>query len=427
MTTDDRLPLPKVMDLLLDAICVVDEHGRYVFVNAAWERLLGYTREEMLGRNMIDLVFPEDRERTLQAAANVMSGNPHLHFENRYLHKDGRVVHIMWSARWSETERLRLAVARDITELKRIEAMQRALYRISEAAHEAGDLPELCRRVHGIVGDLLSAENFVIALYDEPAGMLSFPYFVDEREAAPQAQPLAEGTPLAEVIRTGQPLLRAGEDGSQWLGVPLICPKGLVGALAVQSHRGPARYSEEDKGRLQFLSSGIAAELERKQAEAHLLHQVTHDALTGLPNRTLFDDRFDNALRRARRYGEHLALLYLDLDGFKQVNDSCGHEAGDRLLCEVAQRLAGCVRASDTVARMGGDEFTVLLTNIHGPQDAERVAEKLRVAIAAPFALDGRSLSVSASIGSAVFPEDGEEREPLFRRADAGMYAAKRG
>ena len=151
-----------------------------------------------------------------------------------------------------------------------------------------------------------------------------------------------------------------------------------------------------------------------------------HDALTDLPNRTLFEDRFDTAIKRARRYGEHLALLYLDLNGFKRVNDALGHEVGDGLLREVARRLAQCVRESDTVGRMGGDEFTVLLNNIHGPEDVDVVADKVRAAIAAPFELDGRTLAISASIGTAIYPEQGDERGQLFRHADASMYAAKR-
>lgn len=123
----------KVLDLLLDTVCVVDDQGRFAFLSASCENLLGYTQEELLGRRMIDLVLPVDRERTLKAAGRVMEGRSHIHFENRYVRKDGRVVDIMWSARWSETERMRFAVARDITELKHAERKQRALYEISKA------------------------------------------------------------------------------------------------------------------------------------------------------------------------------------------------------------------------------------------------------------------------------------------------------
>src|SRR6185503_16520659 len=124
METTAITPLGKILDLLLDAICVVDAEGRYVFVSAAFERIFGYAPEEVIGRRMIELVHPADRDTTLQTANGIMSGNPEYHFENRYVRKDGEIVHIMWSARWSEDHRLRIAVARDITRRKRAEAIQ---------------------------------------------------------------------------------------------------------------------------------------------------------------------------------------------------------------------------------------------------------------------------------------------------------------
>lgn len=437
MTTDSREFLPKVMDLLLDAVCGVDAEGRYIYVNAACERMFGYTRDELLGRNMIELVHPDDRERTLEAARNVMRGDSHLHFENRYLRKDGTVVDLMWSASWSETDQLRLAVARDVTELKRAQRVQSAVYRISEAAHTAEGLFGLYQQIHLIIGELLPADNFFVAMYDMSTGMLSFPYFVDARKRKPDPQPLVEGTPLAEVIHAGKAVLissagggateaEASRDHLDWLGVPLISNKDIMGALVVQSYSGHVRYDEDDKELLHFVSTQIATAIERKLVESRLLYMARHDPLTDLPNRILFQDRLDTALRRARRDREHLALLYLDIDDFKQVNDSFGHEAGDRLLRELAQRIVQSVRESDTIGRMGGDEFTVLLPNIQGPEDVDAILEKIRAAVSMPFEVNGRTLAVTASIGTAVYPEHGTDQDQLIRHADAGMYSVKK-
>ena len=145
----------------------MDTEGRYVYVSASFERIFGYAPEEVIGRRMIELVHPEDRDVTLQTASGIMSGNPEYHFENRYVRKDGQVVNIMWSARWSEDHRLRIAVARDITRRKRAETLQAALYAISEATHAAEDLRTLFQQIHRIIGELLPASNFSIALYDE--------------------------------------------------------------------------------------------------------------------------------------------------------------------------------------------------------------------------------------------------------------------
>jgi diguanylate cyclase (GGDEF)-like protein/PAS domain S-box-containing protein len=440
MTIPIRTRLEHVLDLLVDAVCVVDTVGHFVYVSAACERIFGYTPEEMLGQSMIELVHPDDRARTLATAAAVMSGTPTPYFENRYLRKDGGTVHIMWTARWSEADGVRIAVARDITARKHAEAMQAALLDISEAAHTTADLLALFRRIHEIIGGLLPAQNCFVALHDPATGMLSFPYFIDAYDRAPAPIPLDAGTLTGEVIRSGEALLLAPDRGMHlpahvrpvgrpaldWLGVPLVARERVLGALVVQSYTGDVRYRESDKQLLQFVSTQVAAAIERKQNETWLRHIAQHDALTALPNRTLFDDRLQAALLRARHSRELLGLLYLDLDHFKHVNDTWGHAAGDALLQDVARRIRRSVRESDTVGRMGGDEFVVLLAGIKQADHAMVAGEKIRTTLLQPFEAGGQRLSVSASIGVAVFPGHGSEGQHLIREADRAMYDAKK-
>jgi diguanylate cyclase (GGDEF)-like protein/PAS domain S-box-containing protein len=433
----------KYMDLLLDAICVVDKEGHFVYVSAACERIFGYTPEEMVGRRMIELVFPEDRECTLQAAAQIISGEPQPHFENRYVRKDGQVVNIMWSARWSEADQVRIAVARDITRSKQAEQMQAALYAISEAVHEVDDLGTLFQRMHRIIGALLPTTHFYIALYDEASGEVSFPYHVDASDPLPAPQQIDTDTLCNRVIRGGQTLLLTPEDepGSteasvacslcghtlkSSLGVPLRSRNGTIGALIVQSCAEHARYTEKDQELLQFVSRQVADAIERKQMMARLQHIALHDQLTGLPNRALFHDRMQLALAKVRRHQGQLALLYLDLDKFKSVNDTFGHMAGDLLLEQVARRLELCVRECDTLARLGGDEFVVLLESIAQPEQAALVAEKIRHAFDRPFDLAGCQMHILPSIGIALFPLHGSDEKQLLRHADDAMYSAKK-
>ncbi|MEO8063465.1 MAG: EAL domain-containing protein [Pseudomonadota bacterium] len=154
-------------------------------------------------------------------------------------------------------------------------------------------------------------------------------------------------------------------------------------------------------------------------------HHSQHDTLTDLPNRMLLDDRLLNAIQLAKRHGTTLAVMFLDLDRFKNVNDSLGHGVGDQLLRLVARTLLGCMRSSDTVSRQGGDEFVVLLSELTHGQDAAITAEKILLALSRPFSIDGRNLHVSASIGIGVFPGDGEDGETLMKHADIAMYHAK--
>jgi diguanylate cyclase (GGDEF)-like protein len=150
-----------------------------------------------------------------------------------------------------------------------------------------------------------------------------------------------------------------------------------------------------------------------------------HDLLTDLPNRLLLNDRITQAISLARRQSKHLAVLFLDLDGFKQVNDTLGHQIGDKLLRLVAKRTVACVRGSDTVSRLGGDEFVVLLPEVADAEDAAFAAEKILAAIAAPCAISGLDLGVSGCIGISIFPEDGQSSDTLIKSADTAMYQAK--
>ena len=164
---------------------------------------------------------------------------------------------------------------------------------------------------------------------------------------------------------------------------------------------------------------------ERKELEEQLHHQAFHDALTGLPNRLLFSDRLGQALARAERRENLVAVLFMDLDNFKHVNDSLGHEAGDRLLVGVAERLRACLRPEDTAARLGGDEFTVLLEDVADASDAARVAGRIIEDLRVPFEVGGHEVLTAASIGIALDDRSRDRPADLMREADLAMYWAK--
>ena len=182
-----------------------------------------------------------------------------------------------------------------------------------------------------------------------------------------------------------------------------------------------------DHGGPRYLGTyGIARDITaRKQAEAIILHQAYHDVLTNLPNRLLFRDRLGQAILQSKRNQTELATMFIDLDRFKHVNDTFGHDKGDELLLEVTSRLKSCLRKGDTLARQGGDEFTVVLPDLHVRDDARKVADKFLECLNLPFDLGANKVSISASIGIAVFPHDGETIDELMRRADAAMYHIK--
>ena len=440
MSLDWQAFCPRLVNLLLDTVFVVDEHGTIVFVSEACEQLLGYSAEEMTGTKVLSYLHPDDIHRTRAAAERVMSGQPHIDFENRYLHRSGRVVHILWSARWYGEDRLRIAVARDVTAQRRSEKTRDALYRISEAAHEAPTIRALCDGVRCLIAELFPGSDFYLVLKDPQSGGFWSPDWLSATGDGWTEQVLSPDTALAEIITVGGPRMAAldgrrpgagtpaikAPGSANWLGVPMALGERLLGALAIETTVPHLFYDRADQDLLQFVATQVATVVERKRAEDRLRHLAHHDGLTNLTNRALFHDRLETALRSANRIENQIALLFLDLDGFKEINDTRGHEAGDRILVEVARRLEDSTRETDTVARMGGDEFTVLLTNVQDRGAVETAIAKVRELLAMPIDLDGERVYVSCSIGMALYPGDGVTANELLARADTDMYAGKR-
>jgi len=215
----------------------------------------------------------------------------------------------------------------------------------------------------------------------------------------------------------------------------------LINFVGVQNDVTERKHAEEDlrrahdeledrvrqrTARLTETNAQLQREIaERRELEEQLTHQAFHDPLTGLPNRALFFDRLELALERARRRDVEVAVLFMDLDDFKVINDSLGHEVGDQVLLAVVERLENCMLAEETLARFGGDEFTVLLEDVSGPSDAARVAERIGGALRAPFVLRGRERFVTTSVGISFGGRGGERPGDLLRNADLAMYQAK--
>ncbi|WP_404340045.1 diguanylate cyclase domain-containing protein [Pseudoalteromonas mariniglutinosa] len=279
MKANQLVYLADVIELMLDAVCVVDKQGRLVFANSAFNDIFGYDPQHVLGQKVIDFVHPDDREQTIATVQSIIMGERKPHYENRWIKKDGSVVYILWSARWSEEHQVRIAVAHDITE--------------------------------------------------------------------------------------------------------------------------------------------------RKLMEVRLLHMAGHDELTNLPNRSLLLDRLNTSLVRAERDHTNLTLLFIDIDGFKEVNDKYGHAAGDRVLQNIAARLVHAVRKSDTVGRLGGDEFLVILHGITVKADVISLVETIRQQLCLPLTYQQHNLEFSASIGVVQYPDQQEDAEQLIKFADRAMYQAK--
>jgi diguanylate cyclase (GGDEF)-like protein len=323
-----------------------------------------------------------------------------------------------------------------------------ALLSLARALAAAGTSNEVACRLAGAVPIVVDCDRVGVYLWDAGRGEL-VRRAVTTREAPEGVEAEAEGwtptpggpldrlleSPTAECLfvdeTTGDPMFRKILSARGFVAtvlVPLVTADSFLGMLSVSVLDRPARLKATDE--LRDRLSGVAAQAVTALQNGRLLdemtHQAMHDQLTGLANRLQFTQQLRAAIDRARQELHPVTLLYLDLDGFKPVNDEFGHDVGDELLVAVAKRLAACTRADDTVARLGGDEFAVLIDSQTSAGDAEEVSGRLAAALRRPFMIDGHQLRIGASIGRAVFPIDAEDPDGLLRCADAAMFVVKR-
>ena len=335
----------------------------------------------------------------------------------------------------------RLIIIDDITKIHTEEIKKSCIYKISEAIHDSDDLDTLYNEIHFILSTVTDVKNFYIALIDWETELITFPYFVDQYDKIPSPYKMKKG--LTEyVLKSGQSLLLnkeiyknliktlniepIGQSCYNWLGVPLKLANGkTIGMICVQNYTDDYIFSEEDKKILQYSSDQIAMAIKRKVDDIKIHKQAHYDDLTGLTNKALFHDRLDQAIHNAERKDEVLAVLFIDLDNFKYVNDSMGHSIGDKLLKIIGNKLIESTRKSDTVSRWGGDEFTILLPNIKRLSGIYKLCDRILNTHLNNIIIEGQELHITASIGVSLFPQDGINPDMLIKNADAAMYKSK--
>ena len=428
------------LNILFDAICMVDESGSFVFVSQAAERIFGYAPEEMIGKRMIDFVYADDVEQTLKTANRVMTGDLVNHFENRYLRKDGRLVDILWSARWSNVDRLRIAVARDITERKRSEKRLLTLYNISEAANQATDLQSFLKQLDKILVNKLGNADLMVVLRDPKTDELRLVEPLDAQDSHARHINLPPERLCREVIRSGNLLRLEGDALKQcpdysslamgdalelWIGVPMSEAGKCLGLLVIKGYQTESTGHKIDDDFLVYVSNQIALVVERLELQEALRQKAMYDVLTRLPNRALFNDSVTASMNRVKREGKKMALMFVDVNDLKWVNDTYGHAAGDLLLQTIGDRLSASIRASDTVARIGGDEFVCLFEGDLTEESVATLTTKIRSRVDGWATINDCTLAVSVSLGTAIFPDHGESIDALMSFADNAMYADK--
>jgi diguanylate cyclase (GGDEF)-like protein/PAS domain S-box-containing protein len=398
----------QLFTMSLDMLAIAGFDGVFRVVNPAWEKTTGLSVAELTSKPYIEFVHPDDRAATIAEGGKLAQGAKTISFRNRYRCKDGSYKWLEWTAAPVAEQSLIYAIARDITAKQAAEdALRRSGQQIRAILDNVAD-GIITLDEHGLIE---SANPNVEALFGYgPSDVMG--QNVKLLIANPDQEDFL--THLDSYLRPGKKQIRSGshetvgcrKDGSTF-------PLEFIG-------------SQMEFGAQRMFIGTLRDVTERRAEREGLERQLLYDKLTALPNRTLFLDRLRQALLEAHREGTPRSLLIMDMDRFKEVNDTLGHERGDQLLQLVAGRLSLILGGAHTLARLGGDEFALVSTSALDRSGALQLAQQIRESLEPPFTLEGQSVDVRGSIGIAIFPEHGTDVATLMRHADVAMYVAKR-
>ena len=434
------------------AIVVRDTEGRVESWNGAAERIFGWNQEELRGKNVPFLPPGQEDDGTL-FPNKILSGETVSGVELVRMRKDGRLIDVSISAALVHDVSGRptgyLTMMADISERRRAEQQQNLVARVTMLLTEAQSVEDAIPRVIEVFCDtfgfvygarwVLDRQNMLMRFTESWTIASDDVHAFLEHSKARIERPGAGVGLNRRVWATGAPAWLADLSTDTTLSrrdaalaanlrsafaFPITVGGEFYGVIEFFA-RQPREPDEAILAASRTISGHIGQFIARKQAERNLQFVASHDALTGLFNRSMFGQRLQQALAQAHRHERKLAVLFIDLDGFKLINDALGHDAGDALLAELAERLRICMREGDTLGRMGGDEFVVLIEGYEHEAQLVEVARKVVETVAQPFMLRDTAHNVTASIGIAAYPQDGREAQDLLKNADIAMYRAK--
>ncbi|MGM0442762.1 MAG: sensor domain-containing diguanylate cyclase [Fibrobacterota bacterium] len=451
----ERKELEDFFDLNLDLLCIADTAGQFVKLSASWEDILGYTRKELAGQEYLQFVHPDDLEYTIEAMEKLRDGRKLVNFVNRYRKKNGTYIYIEW--RSQPRGDLVFAAARNITErIRRERELTHAREELMRKTQLQSFLMDIARTYINIpVDDMNDAVTAGMAricrffayfrayvfLIDHAEDLCRLTYEWCEEEYPPHTNdirtiPLADIPEVVDALHLETPFELSGvyEEGENSfiklkkessvhsiIIAPLIKDRGIIGFMGFDSDDSETDLQEYERDILFFYAQITTNIIQRREMEENLYRLSTTDPLLGLLNRNRFTEILDHEIHRSSRYGSPLALIMFDVDHFKKINDTFGHDRGDEVLKTVGQSVQNIMRKTDTLCRWGGEEFMVLCSETD--EEGVRVfAERIRKVVAEKTA--EKSTPATISLGLSIFHRT-DKREDILKRVDTALYDAK--
>ena len=408
--TDENIDLTGPLDLASELVQVSSPNGLIRYANRAWRETLGYSAHDIQRLLMLDIVHPEHEQHLSEVIREVTREQIVREFTSVLVTRSGELLPVAGRMDCQQSNRDAFLIQAVMRDLRPELATQAAHDDITAQFQSAFESPAIGMALQDLDGRWLAVNNAL-------AGMLGYS---SEELIQMSFHDITHPDDLDKNVEELQRLVTGAAKRFQMDKRYTHRDGSIVSVILTVSV-----VTDRDGTPLRFVSQ-IQDITARTKFETQLLHRASHDGLTGLPNRAFFMDRLEQALANSERDESQIGVMFLDLDGFKAVNDQFGHEQGDRLLVEIGRRLRACARAGDTVARLGGDEFTILLEDVRHPSIATEVAQRVRETLHYPIMLGEHVTSVTPSIGIALSLGSQDQAETMLHAADTAMYAAKR-
>tara|TARA_B110000014_G_C20124472_1_gene597843 strand:+ start:3540 stop:5021 length:1482 start_codon:yes stop_codon:yes gene_type:complete len=441
---DSASHMKGVLNAVNEGVITFNAKLKIVMINRFALNLWGYSREQILGEDLTKLIGKPysrrikgyARDKTLSEKLNLLNEN--IAIKGVKQNKDLFPISLNFVENKIETEIFYTVAITDLTGNFRNKEIQDCILKISNSVRISTNIKQLYRDIYKNLSILIPNKDFTISLILDNKTVEEYNY--NDSKKVHHAKSNIKNTLISSTIKNRASILYSYEEieylkeknklnksiktPHSYIAAPLIISNEIIGAISIKSFKKDVTYNEEQLEILNFISDQIAMAIDKVKSVEEMHYLAYYDKMTDLPNRTLFNDRSKTAFKNASRNNEKYVVLFLDLDEFKIVNDTMGHNAGDELLKIVSSRIVDSVREGDTVSHWGGDEFTIL-SKIKNIKDNQKLCERILANIKQKVTINRKKVNCSVSIGAAIYPVDGDNIDDLVQKADMAMYVSK--
>tara|TARA_B100002051_G_C16742923_1_gene645485 strand:+ start:36 stop:1511 length:1476 start_codon:yes stop_codon:yes gene_type:complete len=441
---DSASHMKGVLNAVNEGVITFDSELNIVMINRYALNLWGYSREEILGKSLtvlIDKPYSQRikkfaKDKSLSDKLNMLNKN--LEIKGLTKDKNKFPMSLNFVENKTKVNQYFTVAVTDLTSYFKNKQIQSCMLEISNSVRVSTNIKQLYRDIYKNLSLLMPIEEFAISLllennlvqeynYKSRTRAFELKYKISSSIIEPivyNKKHLIYCSEEIEYLKEKNKLDKNFETPNSFIGCPLIISKEIIGVVSVKSFDKNINYTDDELNILKFISDQIALAIDKVKSVEEMHYLAYYDKMTKLPNRILFNDRAKLAFKNAKRNKDKYAILFLDLDEFKLVNDTMGHNAGDKLLKIIAKKLKNSVREGDTISHWGGDEFTIL-SKINSINDNEFLCKRILNEIKKPVKINNKNIDCSVSIGTAIYPTDGENIDDLIQKADMAMYVSK--